>query len=557
MTSTISTTKIISNDSTRPQSNVSVSIFTIIFTLLSILSLILSILVFFNFIDIDENEEDGYCPSEGCEIYANDFTGAILSTDKLQNVSSLMINSDFAPILISSTNIDILKGTFSVFNNQNITFQEGFTVENGTSTFVNIQKHNINNLSISNITCKNISFTNFTLNDFTVNNLFFTNITASNYKFINGSFTNLSSSNLKCSQNLNTIDLLCTTLNYTENSPIITNLTTSGLITTNLIIKSNTTISNLYTNLNLTINELNFNQTTQPVINLKSINGKSIICSGTNNTTFAKNITSNVCQGVLNDLSPPFILPAYLYCTFAKIKNITVSNISISNLQANNITCTNMTITSNMNGQINEYPNKVQAFTIICDNYINYNYDSSDNINTSKIIYENIIVKDNFNNSLKRYSSSTYNTDGKINLFDIDIKLIENKIDSTKYSSINTININGNYTSTNDININISFTNINNFSTFNASTLLGTSFELFINKNLSNPTQNKVYLKINNLLPISMNFLNISELNELEKIESGKSPKFIIKNQENVISVYKFYCIEIKNNSITYFISIK
>lgn len=538
------------------QSSASVSISTVIFALLSISSLVLSILVFFDFINLDENnEEDGYCPSEGCEINANDFTGAIISTSKIQNVSSLIVNSDYITNLISSTNMSITEGTFSIFKSQNMTFKEGFTVENGTSTFINSQKHNITNLSISNITCSIVSFTNFTSTNLFTNNLFFNNITSSIYNFINGSFSNFSVTNIKSSLNLNAGDLLCTNLNYLEISPIITNLTTSVLLATNLIIKSNSTISNLYTNLKLTINELNFNSSTQPIINLKSISGKSIVCSGTNNTTSAKNIISTNCQGVANDLSSSSILP-FLSCSFANIKNMTITNISVSNLQANNITCTNMTITSNMIGQIKTYPDRVQAQTIVCDNYINYKYEN-ENINTSKILYENIIIKNIFNNSLKRYSASTYDSDGRINLFDIDIKLIENKIDSVKYKSLNTININGDYSSTNDININVSFTNVNKATSFNASNLLGTSFELNINKNISNPTQNNVYLKINNLLPISLRFFNLNELVTLEVIETGKSPKFILKNQENVVTVYKFYCIETKNNSITYFISIK
>ena len=551
-----STVKVVSQQPTS-QSSASVSISTIIFALLSISSLVLSILVFFDFINIDENkEEDGYCPSDGCEINANDFTGKIISTNKIQNVSSLMVNSTYTANLISSTNMSITEGTFSIFKSPNMTFKEGFTVENGTSTFINSQKHNITNLSISSITCSIISFTNFTSTNLVTNNLFFNNITSSIYNFINGSFSNFSVTNIKSSINLN-VDgvLVCTNLNYLESSPIITNLTTSVLLATNLIIKGNSTISNLYTNLKLTINELNFNSSTQPIINLKSITGKSIVCSGTNNTTSAKNIISTNCQGVANDLSLPSILP-FLSCSFATIKNMTITNISASNLQANNITCTNMTITSNMIGQIKTYPASVQAQTIICDNYINYKYDN-ENINTSKILYENIIIKNIFNNSLKKYSASTYDSDGKINLFDIDIKLIENKIDSSKYKSLNTININGDYSSTNDININVSFTNVNQTSSFNASKLLGTSFELNINKNILNPTKNNVYLKINNLLPISLRFFNLNELGTLEVIEPGKSPKFILKSQENVVIVYKFYCIETKNNSITYFISIK
>jgi len=553
MTSTI---KVVSQQPTS-QSSASVSISTVIFALLSISSLVLSILVFFDFINLNENtEEDGYCPSDECEINANDFTGAIISTSKIQNVSSLTVNSDYITSLISSTNMSITEGTFSIFKSPNITFKEGFTVENGTSTFINSQKNNITNLSISNITCNNISFTNFTCSNLVTNNLFFNNITSSIYNFINGSFSNFSVTNIKSSINLNAADFICANLNYLEISPNITNITTSVLLATNLIIKGNSTISNLYTNLKLTINELNFNSSTQPIINLKSITGKSIVCSGTGNTTSAKNITSTTCQGISNDLSQPFKIPAFLYCQNATIKNMTITNISVSNLQANNITCTNITITSNMIGQIKTYPDRVQAQKIVCDNYINYKYEN-ENINTSKILYENIIIKNIFNNSLKKYSASTYNSDGKINLFDIDIKLIENKIDSSKYRSLNTININGDYPSTNDININVSFTNVNQNSSFNASKLLGTSFELNINKNILNPSQNNVYLKINNLLPISLRFFNLNELGTLEVIETGKSPKFTLKSQENIVTVYKFYCIETKNNSITYFISIK
>lgn len=551
-----STTQIIAQQPTT-QSNTAVSISTVIFALLSISSLVLSILVFFDFININENDQsDGYCPSNGCQINANNFTGAILFADKLQNVSSLTVNSDFSTSLISTTNISISQGTIFAMNNANITFKEGFVVENGTSTFLNSQKHNITNLSISSITCTNISFTNLTFKNINTNNLIFTNISSSNDQLINGTFSNFTTTNIKSSQNLKTNDLKCTNLNYLELSPVITNLTVSKLTTTNLILKGNTSISNLYTNINENINQLNFNSTTQPIIVLNSINGKSIICTGTENYTFAKIIETSNCQGISNDLSPPFIIPPYLYCQNALVKDIESSNISVSSLVSNNITCTNMTVSSNMVGEIKNYPEKVQAFTIVCDNYLNFKYDDY-NVDISNILYESVTVKNNFNNSLKRYSASTYNTDGKINLLDIDIKLIENIIDSSKYKSINTINIIGDYTSTSDININVSFTNINQNSSFNASQLLGTSFELNINKNISNPSKNNVYLKINNLLPVNMRFFNINDTGALEIIESGKTPKFIIKNQENIVSIYKFYCLEIKNNSITYFISIK
>lgn len=549
--STTQTTKIISNQPSSGGGNGSILILTIIFTLLALTSIILSFLVFFDVIVIEsDNSKEGYCPSKDCDISANNIKGAILSVNELKNVDHLFVYEDFSINTLSSYSLKIQKGNFLNFKNSQLTFSEGFSVDGGITYFTNSEKHNKTNISATELITTNASFTNFTFNNINCNILSNTTITTNNYNCINVSFLNISSTNIKPSENLFTKDLKCSNLFYSENSPSIQNLTVSSLKCNNILIKRDANINNFFTNLNISITDLNYSSS-QPNIYLSNISG-NLVSFTKNSTVFSKNITTINCNAVSDDTSSVFIIAPYIECNSATIKNLSISNITAMNGIFNRITATNFTVTNTLQGNVLSFPPNVNAYTLKCDNYTNFTYSNSQ-ITATNVIYNKISIENNLNNSLKSYDCNKYNTDSKINLFGLNIDLIENIIDKSTYKYVHTIYIDGNYTEPNDININISYTNINNNLSFNPSTLIGTSFKLYINKNINNPTNNNVYIKINNLFPVNMNLYG---LGNVISIDSKKSLKFLIASQENIISTYNFTCLSFKNNLITYFISV-
>ena len=229
--------------------------------------------------------------------------------------------------------------------------------------------------------------------------------------------------------------------------------------------------------------------------------------------------------------------------------------IDINNGKFNDITATNISISKKINGSLSIVQD-LSATNVYCKNINNLKtIVGTPDIIAQGVLYNDISVINNMNTSYILFSNAYYNTSGKINLSGINVDLVDNKINTSTYKTINTVFVNGTYDNTNDINLNISFTNINSKNIgFDASSLVGTSFQIYINKELVDPLKNNVYIKINNLLPATLSFVGLG--NPII-IESNKSSKFLIKSQENIISWYNYSCIEYNNNVLTYFNSVK
>lgn len=537
--------KVVASPSDQKSSSLITSI-TIVFSILALSASILSILIFFNIIEFGEEQLTGYCPSDNCDINANNFTGAILSTDELKGVNNLDVTSNFTTNSLISNNISISRADISSVNGV-INFNKGFTVENGNNTIISTENHITNNLSASTISVTNVSFTkinseNIIMNVSTINS---NRCTAIDNEIVNITFTNLSSSIIKSTGLLSTTNLTCTNLVYSENKPIIQNLKTDLIKNDNLFIGTSSTISNFYTNDNIEVSNFTLTSSNQRSLTVNSINGKSLNNLG---SIYIYNITTTQIQG------------DFISCDNLSAKNISMSSfftdvIDINNGKFNDITATNISISKKINGSLSIVQD-LSATNVYCKNINNLKtIVGTPDIIAQGVLYNDISVINNMNTSYILYSNAYYNTSGKINLFGINVDLVDNKINTSTYKTINTVFVNGTYDNTNDINLNISFTNINSKNIgFEASSLVGTSFQIYINKDLVDPLKNNVYIKINNLLPATLSFVGLG--NPII-IESNKSSKFLIKSQENIISWYNYSCIEYNNNVLTYFNSVK
>jgi len=540
--SSIQTIKYVSSTSDQKSSSLTTSI-TIVFAILALSASVLSILIFFNIIEFGEEQLTGYCPSDNCDINANNFTGAILSTDELKGVNNLDVTSDFKTNSLISNNITISRADISSVNGF-INFNQGFTVENGNNTIISAENHITNNLRASTISVTNVSFTkinseNININSSTINS---DRCTSIDNEIINITFTTLSSSIIKSTGLLSTTNLTCTNLVYSENKPIIQNLKTNLIKNDNLFIGTNgiSTITNFYTNDNIEIGNFTLTSSNQRNLTLNSINGKSLNNLG---SIYIDNITTTQIQG------------EYISCDTLSAKNVSMSSFFTNNGKFNDITATNISISKKINGSLSIVQD-LSATNVYCNNINNLiTIVGTPTIIAQKVLYNDISVMNNMNTSYILYSNAYYNTSGKINLFGINVDLVDNKINTSTYKTINTVFVNGTYDNTNDINLNVSFTNINSKNIgFEASSLVGTSFQIYINKDLVDPLKNNVYIKINNLLPVTLSFVGLG--NPII-IESNKSSKFLIKSQENIISWYNYSCIEYNNNILTYFNSVK
>ena len=539
------TIRLVASPSDQKSSSLTTSI-TIVFAILALSASILSILIFFNIIEFGEEQLTGYCPSDNCDINANNFTGAILSTDELKGVNNLVVTSKFTTNSLISNNITISRADISSVNGV-INFNQGFTVENGNNTIISAENHITNNLSASTISVTNVSFTkinseNIIMNVSTINS---NRCTAIDNEIVNITFTNLSSSIIKSTGLLSTTNLTCTNLVYSENKPIIQNLKTDLIKNDNLFIGTSSTISNFYTNDNIEVSNFTLTSSNQRSLTVNSINGKSLNNLG---SIYIYNITTTQIQG------------DFIACDNLSAKNISMSSfftdvIDINNGKFNDITATNISISKKINGSLSIVQD-LSATNVYCKNINNLKtIVGTPDIIAQGVLYNDISVINNMNTSYILYSNAYYNTSGKINLFGINVDLVDNKINTSTYKTINTVFVNGTYDNTNDINLNISFTNINSKNIgFEASSLVGTSFQIYINKDLVDPLKNNVYIKINNLLPATLSFVGLG--NPII-IESNKSSKFLIKSQENIISWYNYSCIEYNNNVLTYFNSVK
>lgn len=540
--SSIQTIKYVSSTSDQKSSSLTTSI-TIVFAILALSASVLSILIFFNIIEFGEEQLTGYCPSDNCDINANNFTGAILSTDELKGVNNLDVTSDFKTNSLISNNITISRADISSVNGF-INFNQGFTVENGNNTIISAENHITNNLRASTISVTNVSFTkinseNININSSTINS---DRCTSIDNEIINITFTTLSSSIIKSTGLLSTTNLTCTNLVYSENKPIIQNLKTNLIKNDNLFIGTNgiSTITNFYTNDNIEIGNFTLTSSNQRNLTLNSINGKSLNNLG---SIYIDNITTTQIQG------------EFISCENLSAKNVSMSSFFTNNGKFNDITATNISISKKINGSLSIVQD-LSATNVYCNNINNLiTIVGTPTIIAQKVLYNDISVMNNMNTSYILYSNAYYNTSGKINLFGINVDLVDNKINTSTYKTINTVFVNGTYDNTNDINLNVSFTNINSKNIgFEASSLVGTSFQIYINKDLVDPLKNNVYIKINNLLPVTLSFVGLG--NPII-IESNKSSKFLIKSQENIISWYNYSCIEYNNNILTYFNSVK
>lgn len=541
------TIKYVPSTSDQKSSSLTISI-TIVFAILTLSAAILSILIFFNIIDFEEEQLTGYCPSDNCDINANNFTGAILSTDELKGVNNLGVSSNFTTNLMISNNITISRANISSVNGF-INFNQGFTVENGNSKIISSENHITNNLRASTISVTNVNFTKINSENMIMNVSTITGdqCTAIDNELINITFTNLSSSIIKSTGLLSTTNLTCTNLVYSENKPIIQNLKTNLIKNDNLFIGTNgiSTITNFYTNDNIEIGNFTLTSSNQRSLVVNSVNGKSLNNLG---SIYIYNITTTQMQG------------DFISCDNLSAKNISMSSfftdvIDVNNGKFNDITATNISVSKKINGSLSIVQD-LSATNVSCKNINNLKtIVGTPDIIAQKALYNNISVTNNMNTSYVLYSNAYYNTSGKINIFGINVDLVDNKINTSTYKTINTVFINGTYDNTNDINLNISFTNVNSQNVgFEASSLVGTSFQIYINKDLVDPLKNNVYIKINNLLPATLSFVGLG--NPII-IESNKSSKFLIKSQENIISWYNYSCIEYNNNVLTYFNSVK
>lgn len=539
--------KYVGSTNDQKSSSLTISI-TIVFAILTLSAAILSILIFFNIIDFEEEQLTGYCPSDNCDINANNFTGAILSTDELKGVNNLGVSSNFTTNLMISNNITISRANISSVNGF-INFNQGFTVENGNSKIISSENHITNNLRASTISVTNVNFTKINSENMIMNVSTITGdqCTAIDNELINITFTNLSSSIIKSTGLLSTTNLTCTNLVYSENKPIIQNLKTNLIKNDNLFIGTNgiSTITNFYTNDNIEIGNFTLTSSNQRSLVVNSVNGKSLNNLG---SIYIYNITTTQMQG------------DFISCDNLSAKNISMSSfftdvIDVNNGKFNDITATNISVSKKINGSLSIVQD-LSATNVSCKNINNLKtIVGTPDIIAQKALYNNISVTNNMNTSYVLYSNAYYNTSGKINIFGINVDLVDNKINTSTYKTINTVFINGTYDNTNDINLNISFTNVNSQNVgFEASSLVGTSFQIYINKDLVDPLKNNVYIKINNLLPVTLSFVGLG--NPII-IESNKSSKFLIKSQENIISWYNYSCIEYNNNVLTYFNSVK
>lgn len=545
--STNKSIQVVASTSDQKSSSLTTSI-TIVFAILALSASILSILIFFNIIDFGEEQLTGYCPSDNCDINANNFTGAILSTDELKGVNNLDVSSNFTTNSLISNNITMSRANiFSV--NGFINFNQGFTVENGNNTIISAENHITNNLSASTISVTNVSFTKINSENIIMNvsTIYTDRCTSLDNEIINISFTNLSSSFIKSTALLSTTNLTCTNLIYSENKPIIQNLKTNLIKNDNLFIGTNgvSTITNFYTNDKIEVSNFTLTSSNQRNLTVNSINGKSLNNLG---SLYIYNITTTQIQG------------DFISCDNLSAKNISMSSfftdvIDINNGKFNDITATNISISKKINGSLSIVQD-LSATNVYCKNINNLKtIVGTPDIIAQGVLYNDISVINNMNTSYILFSNAYYNTSGKINLSGINVDLVDNKINTSTYKTINTVFVNGTYDNTNDINLNISFTNINSKNIgFDASSLVGTSFQIYINKELVDPLKNNVYIKINNLLPATLSFVGLG--NPII-IESNKSSKFLIKSQENIISWYNYSCIEYNNNVLTYFNSVK